>query len=164
MSWLREQARRGISPATYVLLGLLVAALVTVQSLDEQAKRARLRAPAVAGAPPPAQLLASAPKQGLSTPTEPGWGSDPFRRRFGPEGTPATMPPARREAPPPSGAGLYLQGVMNGPSGRTALINGEVYREGERVGSREILQIGARTVMLMDKGTVTTLTLKGDGP
>jgi hypothetical protein len=53
---------------------------------------------------------------------------------------------------------------MNGPSGRTALFIGEVYREGERVGSREILQIGARTVMLMDNGTVTTLTLKGDAP
>jgi hypothetical protein len=53
---------------------------------------------------------------------------------------------------------------MNGPAGRTALINGEVYREGERVGSREVLQIGARSVLLLDKGTVTTLTLKGDGP
>jgi hypothetical protein len=165
MSWLREQARQGMNPRTYVLLGLLIAALVTVQSLDEQSKRARLRARGAGGAPPPAQLAASAPKQGLSTPTEPGWGSDPFRRRFGPEGAPAAVPPsARREAPLPPGAGLYLQGVMNGPSGRTALINGEVYREGERVGSREILQIGARTVMLMDKGTVTTLTLKGDAP
>jgi hypothetical protein len=161
MSWLREQARQGMNPRTYVLLGLLVAALLYVQSLDEQEKRARLRARAAGGAPPPAQLAVTEAKRGVSTPTGPGWGSDPFRRRFGPEGAPESQPP-RHDAPAAGGPGLYLQGVMNGPSGRTALINGEVYREGERVGSREILQIGARTVLLLDKGTVTTLTLKGD--
>ena len=52
---------------------------------------------------------------------------------------------------------------MNSPAGRTALINGEVYREGERIGAREVLQIGTRSVLLLDNGTVTTLTLRGDG-
>jgi hypothetical protein len=139
MSWLRDQARQGMNPRTYVLLGLLVAALLVAQSLGDRETRTRLRSP--------------------------GWGNDPFRRRFGPEGAIAkASDPARHEAPVSGGPGLFLQGVMNGPAGRTALINGEVYREGERVGSREILQIGARAVMLLDKGTVTTLTLKGDHP
>lgn len=164
MSWLREQARQGMNPRTYVLLGLLVAALLFVQSLEGQEKRARLRARAAGSAPPPAQLAASVAKPGLSTPTEPGWGNDPFRRRFGPGGGPEATTPTPRRGETVAGPALYLQGVMNGPAGRTALIDGEVYREGDRVGSREILQIGARTVMLLDKGTVTTLTLKGDGP
>lgn len=164
MSWLKEQARQGMNPRTYVLLGLLVAALLYVQSLDEQAKRARLRAQAAGGPPPAPAQLAIAPKKGLSTPTAAGWGSDPFRRHFGPEAASAPSPaPERHGDAVPAGAGLELQGVMNGPSGRTALINGEVVREGERLGSREILQIGARTVTLLDRGTVTTLTLKGDG-
>jgi hypothetical protein len=164
MSWLRDQARQGMNPRTYVLLGLLVAALLVAQSLGDRETRTRLRSGAV-GAPPPARLAASAAERGMSTPTEPGWGNDPFRRRFGPEGAIAkASDPARHEAPVSGGPGLFLQGVMNGPAGRTALINGEVYREGERVGSREILQIGARAVMLLDKGTVTTLTLKGDHP
>ncbi len=163
MSWLKEQARQGMNPRTYVLLGLLGAALLYVQSLDEQEKRARERARA-AGVPPPAQLAAPVVKTGASTPTEPGWGNDPFRRRFGPGGAGVAAAPSVRPGATPAGAGLYLQGVMNGPAGRTALINGDVYREGERVGSREILQIGARTVLLMDHGTVTTLTLKGEGP
>lgn len=164
MSWLREQARQGMNPRTYVLLGLLVAALLYVRSLDDPAKRARLRARA-ADAPPPAQLAASVVKQGMSTPTEPGWGTDPFRRRFGPESARDGAPETRQPGPAAiGGPALFLQGVMKGPAGRTALINGEVYREGERVGSREILQIGARTVMLLDRGTVTTLTLKGDNP
>jgi hypothetical protein len=164
MSWLRDQARQGMNPRTYTLLALLVVALLYVQSLDEQAKRARLRAQAAGGPPPaPAQLAAAASKTGASTTIGEGWGRDPFARRFGPGGTEAPPDP-RRISPAPVSSGLYLQGVMNGPAGRTALINGDVYREGERVGSREILQIGARTVMLLDRGTVTTLTLKGDGP
>jgi hypothetical protein len=56
-----------------------------------------------------------------------------------------------------------LQGVMNGPMGRTALVNGEVVREGDRFAGREVLQIGARSVLILDHGTVVTLTLKGDG-
>jgi hypothetical protein len=52
---------------------------------------------------------------------------------------------------------------MEGPMGRTALINGDIYREGQRIGTREVLQIGRRAVMLLDHGTVTTLMLKGDG-
>ena len=46
---------------------------------------------------------------------------------------------------------------------RTALINGEICREGDRVGSFEVLSIGKRSVMLMQNGNVTTLTLMGDG-
>jgi hypothetical protein len=52
---------------------------------------------------------------------------------------------------------------MVGPTGRTALINGDVVREGERVGPYEVLSIGKRTVMLIQNGSVTTLALKGDG-
>jgi|SRR5687767_630613 len=160
MNWVHEQAKRGMNPRTYVLLGLLVVTLVYVQSLDEQQKRARDRARA-ASAAPAAAVAARVQKTGPSTPTEPGWGRDPFDRRFGLGAPSPASPRSRRQGPEePS---LWLQGVMNGPAGRTALINGEVYREGERVGSREVLQIGARSVLLLDKGTVTTLTLKGDG-
>jgi hypothetical protein len=160
MNWVVERAKHGLNVRTYVLLGLLAVTLVYVQSLDEQQKRARARA-RVAGGPPPAVAFPAVATRSSATPTEPGWGRDPFERRFEARGT-GRVPAARR--PAPSAPGIWLQGVMNGPAGRTALINGDVYREGERVGSREVLQIGTRSVLLLDKGTVTTLTLKGDGP
>jgi hypothetical protein len=161
MSWLREQAKKGMNLRTYALVGLLVASLIYVQSLDQKQKLARARARAASAAPAAAVAAAPVLKLSPSTPTEPGWGRDPFERLFGIGGPAPTS--QRQHATKTAETALWLQGVMNGPAGRTALINGEVYREGERVGSREVLQIGARSVLLLEKGTVTTLTLKGDG-
>jgi hypothetical protein len=168
MDWLRDQVKRGMNPRTYVLVGLLVATLVWIQSLDERQRA--LRAKARASSPPPAAAVAavavaSAGRQGPTTPAAAGWGRDPFEQRFGlpGSGVPASARPPKRARNAPVATGLYLQGVMKGPAGRTALINGEVYREGERVGSGEVLQIGTRSVLLLEGGTVKTLTLKGDG-
>ncbi|HEX7078185.1 MAG TPA: hypothetical protein VF363_07180 [Candidatus Eisenbacteria bacterium] len=162
MDWWREQAKRGMNGRTYVLLGLLAATLFWIQSLDEREKALRERARAAGGPPPPSVAAIATPgKTEPSTPTAEGWGRDPFDQRFG-KG-PLDEAFARRSPARAAPIGLVLQGVMNGPSGRTALINGEIYREGERVGSREVLQIGTRSVLLLDDGTVTTLTLKGDG-
>jgi len=95
--------------------------------------------------------------------TPPGWGSDPFQRRLGDVGTPAAMSTVARGTPSSASTGLFLQGIMEGPMGKTALINGDIYREGQRMGSREVIQIGRKSVMLLDHGNVTTLMLKGDG-
>ena len=164
MSWIQNQVKQGMNGRTYALLGALAVTLLWIQSLDSQDKRARARALAAGGAvaAPSAAVVAAVPKEGPSTPTNPGWGRDPFGRRFG-AGTGERPAVVSRAAPVAPGAGLYLQGVMNGPSGRRALINGEIYQEGQRIGSREILEIGARSVLLLDHGTVMTLTLKGDG-
>jgi len=166
MDWLREQVKRGMNPRSYVLVVFLVATLLWIHSLDE--KQRALRAKAVAAgspAPAPATAIAGGEKHGPSTPTEAGWGRDPFANRFGtaPAAAGGAARSAQRGRAAPAAPGLYLQGVMNGPAGRTALINGEVYREGERIGAREVLQIGTRSVLLLDNGTVTTLTLRGDG-
>jgi len=165
MDWLREQVKRGMNPRSYVLVAFLVATLMWIHSLDEKQRALRAKAAAAGShAPAPATAIAGAEKHGPSTPTEAGWGRDPFANRFGtvPAGAGAARS-AQRGRPAPAAVGLYLQGVMNGPAGRTALINGEVYREGERIGTREVLQIGTRSVLLLDNGTVTTLTLRGDG-
>jgi hypothetical protein len=166
MDWLREQVKRGMNPRTYVLVAFLVATLAWIHSLDEKQRALRARATAAGSpAPAPATAIAAGEKHGPSTPTAAGWGRDPFANRFGtvPAGAGGAARSAQRGYTAPAAPGLYLQGVMNGPAGRTALINGEVYREGERIGSREVLQIGTRSVLLLDNGTVTTLTLRGDG-
>ena len=165
MEWLREQVKRGMNPRTYVLGAFLLATLLWIRSLDERQQALRAKASA-AGSTPPAQAVAVDARGNLdaSTPTEAGWGRDPFANRFGVAvGSGGAARPAQRGRPAPAPTGLYLQGVMNGPAGRSALINGDVYREGERIGSREVLQIGTRSVLLLDNGTVTTLTLRGDG-
>jgi hypothetical protein len=165
MEWLREQVKRGMNPRTYVLVAFLVATLAWIHSLDERQRALRAKTGAAGSQPPPAVAATAPGKHGASTPTDTGWARDPFANRFG--AAPAEMGraarPAQRGHTAPAATGLYLQGVMNGPAGRTALINGDVYREGERIGSREVLQIGTRSVLLLDNGTVTTLTLRGDG-
>lgn len=163
MDWLRDQAKRGMNPRTFLLLGILVATLLWIQSLDSRTAALRKRARAAtaeAPAVPAPAAVAETGKRGPSTPTAEGWGRDPFARRFGTGGDEA---PAPRRARTPAGPGLVLEGVMHGPAGRTALINGRIVREGDRIGSREVLQIGSRSVILMEGGAVTTLTLKGDG-
>jgi hypothetical protein len=167
MDWFREQLKKGMNVRTYVLVGFLVVVLVWIHSLDQKRKEIRARTPAVVVAPAPAALLLARPAEhgeARSAATPEGWGSDPFERRVfqGTESAVSVRPIARTaDAALPSG--LYLQGIMEGPMGRTALINGEIYHEGQKVGKREVIQIGRKAVMLLDKGNVMTLVLKGDG-
>ena len=162
MAWFREQMKKGMNPRTYVLVAFLVLVLVWIQSLDQKRRELRARMPAVTVAPAPAiPVPVKLAAQGDATPA--GWGEDPFERRvFGGKESEAAVRPVVRGAAPAS-SGLYLQGIMDGPAGRTALINGEIVREGQRIGTREVIQIGRKAVMILDKGNVTTLTLKGDG-
>ncbi|HEY2924504.1 MAG TPA: hypothetical protein VGJ98_06010 [Candidatus Eisenbacteria bacterium] len=165
MDWFRDQVKKGLNPRTLVLLGALAGVLVWIHSLDVKQRELRAKTPAVTivplPLPSPARLAERGDGRAVATP--PGWGSDPFERRVldgkGSAGSARSIPRIAAAAAP---VGLYLQGIMEGPMGRTALINGEIYREGQRIGKREVLQIGRRAVMLLDQGTVTTLTLKGD--
>jgi hypothetical protein len=168
MNWFRDQVKKGLNLRTVALLGFLVVMLIWIHSIDQrrQAIRAHLASVSIAPAPlppAPARLLGRGEARVSMTPA--GWGSDPFERRVfdGKESAAAMRPVAHSAAAAPLPTGLYLQGIMEGPMGRTALINGEIYREGQRVGTREVIQIGRKAVMLLDKGNVTTLTLKGDG-
>jgi len=167
MDWFQDQMKKGMNPRTYVLVGFLVVALVWIQSMEAKKKAIRASMPAMTVAPAqalpaPAKLEDQGPMRASPTPL--GWGEDPFERRVfnGKETSGAARPVARTDRAPVD-TGLYLQGIMDGPMGRTALINGEIYREGQRIGTREVIQIGRKAVMILDKGTVTTLTLKGDG-
>jgi len=165
MEWIRDQLKSALHPRTFVLLGLLVVALVWIRSLDVKQKTTRAGAAAAVPAPPPPATIVPVKSPGAAVAATPeGWGSDPFARRSADAGEAAGSGRAVRRgegtAPPP---GLYLQGIMVGPLGKTALINGEVIREGQRVGSREVIQIGQRSVMILDNGVVRTLTLKGAG-
>ncbi len=166
MDWFRDQVKKGLNVRTYVLLGFLVVMLFWIHSLDQKRKALHAQTAVVAVAPAPLPAPARPAEHGgaHASMTPAGWGSDPFERRVfeGRESAAAMRPVA-----PSGGAalptGLYLQGIMEGPMGRTALINGEIYREGQRIGTREVIQIGRKAVMILDKGNVTTITLKGDG-
>ncbi|HZI89516.1 MAG TPA: hypothetical protein VFD83_03590 [Candidatus Polarisedimenticolia bacterium] len=166
MDWFRDQMKKGMNARTYALVGFLVLVLLWVQSIDSKRRDLRARMPSTTLAPAPAvalpvKLAEHGDARASATPA--GWGRDPFERRVfdGKESAGAARPVARSTAAPATG--LYLQGIMDGPLGRTALINGEIYREGQRIGTREVIQIGQKAVMILDKGNVTTLTLKGDG-
>ncbi|MBI4363951.1 MAG: hypothetical protein HY568_00840 [Candidatus Latescibacteria bacterium] len=167
MDWFRDQVKKGMNPRTYVLVGFLVAVLFWIHSLDVKQKSLRARNAASGSARVTALAAPEGSKRGnavaaVSTPA--GWARDPFERRVIDAGEqPGRARVAPRGGTAPATTGLYLQGIMIGPMGRTALINGEIYREGQRIGVRELIQIGRRSVMILDRGTVTTLTLKGEG-
>src|SRR5690349_2429054 len=156
MQWLEKQIREGMNTRTYVLVGALLAVLLWIHSVDEKTRslRARAATAGAAGAPAPAVLAAASGRSGAVTPTPPGWGSDPFDRRYGLGTEPSTEPAGTAGGAATGGSGLYLQGVMNGPRGRIALVNGDVVREGDRIAGKEVLQIGARSVLVLDHGTV----------
>lgn len=163
MEWLPRQLRTWIKPGTLVLLVGLAVSLPWIQSRVER----REALPPKPAAAPPAAVAAPAPavRRAQLDAVGAGWGEDPFARRFsaaGEEGKPRVAPPSRKEGGRVPAPGLYLQGVMTGPLGRTALINGSVVREGERIGTREVLQIGRRSVVLLENGAVVTLFLQGE--
>jgi hypothetical protein len=166
MDWIKGKKSGRVSVRTYVLVAALVATLFSVHSMDEKGKAARARARAVVSTPqaPAAAALASRNREPLEAGAVAGWGRDPFTRSFHDRGDDDGVVRAGSAlVANPAAAGLYLQGVMVGATGRTALINGEVCREGDRVGLYEVLSIGKRSAMLIRNGSVTTLTLKGDG-
>ena len=164
MDWIKSGQNGRVSARTYGLVAILVLTLFVIHSMDEKQKAARARARAAATSPMPAvATLASRNRDALPAEAAAGWGRDPFSRTFLDAGD--EIPGGRRlgSRPGPAGAPMYLQGIMVGAMGRTALINGEICREGDRVGSYEVLSIGKRSVMLMKNGSVTTLTIQGDG-
>jgi len=166
MQWLEKHIREGMNTRTYALVGALLAVLVWIHSVDEKTRsiRAHASAAGAVGVPGPAVLAGGSDRSGPATPTPAGWGVDPFDRRFRLGKEPSAEPAGTARGAATGGSGLYLQGVMNGPRGRTALLNGDLVREGDRIAGKEVLQIGARSVLILDHGTVITLTLKGEGP
>jgi len=162
MQWWSKRIREGMNRRTYALVGILVVVLLWIYSLDGKTRGLRAKGASFAAAPSVAVMPAASPRAVAATPTPPGWGEDPFHRRFRIGGAPPVMTRTASTGSRPGG-GLYLQGVMNGPRGRSALVSGEVVGEGDRIGGREVLQIGTRSVLILDRGTVVTLTLKGDG-
>jgi hypothetical protein len=162
MDWFRDQVKKGLNVRTYVLVGFLVGVLFWIHALDVKQRALRAKNPVATLAPtvPSVPRLAEGGAQAAMTP--PGWGIDPFQKRVS-DADESAGPVRANPGATAKPTGLYLQGIMDGPMGRTALINGEIYREGQRIGTREVIQIGRRAVMLLDHGSVTTLTLKGEG-
>ena len=164
MDWIKSGQSGRVSARTYGLVAILVLTLIGIHSMDEKQKAARARAKAAATSPTPAVATpASRNRDALPAEAAAGWGRDPFSRTFLDAGDEVHAGRKLGLRPGPAGAPVYLQGIMVGAMGRTALINGEICREGDRVGSYEVLSIGKRSVMLMKNGSVTTLTIQGDG-
>jgi hypothetical protein len=165
MDWIKSGQSGRVSARTYGLVAILVLTLFGIHSMDEKQQAARARARAAATSPMPAVATpASRNRDALPAEAAAGWGRDPFSRTFLDAGD--EVPAGRRRfasKPGPATGVMFLQGIMVGAMGRTALINGEICREGDRVGSYEVLSIGKRSVMLMKNGSVTTLTIQGDG-
>ena len=161
----RGSANSGVSARVYLLLAAFIGVLLWSRWLDVKGRaiRARVRTvPVVTALLPASARPAVAEGMEASAVPDTGWGRDPFERRVAEDGEEERSTTPRPAGPiavqPPA---LSLEGIMAGPRGRTAIINGEVYREGDHVGSCEVLQIGRDKVLLRDHGSVRTLGLAG---
>lgn len=70
------------------------------------------------------------------------WGRDPFNNPL------AGKPPAQKMAPSPA-SGRLLTGIIFSEDVRLAIIGGETYQEGVKVGDRKLVDIRRRSVVLM---------------
>lgn len=84
-----------------------------------------------------------------------GWGLDPFDRPFA-----ARTSPVEEPSLPGVDESIRLEGVLITERGAAAMIGGELYREGDRVGPLEIVSIRRDAVVVRHPGDGTTTTLE----
>jgi hypothetical protein len=89
------------------------------------------------------------PSAGRPVATAPGppsgddsWGRDPFNNPL------AGKPPAQKMAPSPV-SGRMLTGIIFSEDIRLAIIGGETYQEGVKIGDRKLVDIRRRSVVFM---------------
>jgi hypothetical protein len=71
------------------------------------------------------------------------WGRDPFSNPFGGK-APATKVPAG------ASRGKGLTGIIYSPDVRLAIINGEMFREGSKLGEKKLVDIRTRSVVFLN--------------
>lgn len=83
------------------------------------------------------------------------WGRDPLSRVSTAEG--GGEPRPRPASPPP---GWVVTAIVTGEGRRAAVIDGEVYREGDRLDGGTVAEIRVREVVVRWRGRLVTLPLK----
>jgi len=101
--------------------------------------------PAIASQPAPPQQPAAAPPRVASSTPKPTQGSAPK----------PPNPPAAKPGPNP--AKFQLTGIMEGPQGATAIINGFFVTVGQTVDNAKVVEIGSHVVVLEADGVRTRL-------
>jgi MSHA biogenesis protein MshK len=83
-----------------------------------------------------------------------------------PTPSPAAMVPAAVTRPADSAEGpavkdgsYKLTGIMRGPDGSVAVINGEIVKVGETVGDAKVIKINTNSVLIDDGGKKITLRM-----
>ena len=85
---------------------------------------------------------AAATRPGL---VDDSWGRDPFSNPL------ANRPPVsstQKTSPPPSQIRILLSGIIYSKDLRLAIIGGETYREGSKIGDRKLLEIRTRSIVV----------------
>lgn len=95
-----------------------------------------------------------------------GAGRDPFQSPFEKPGEiEKYIEPVEAPPPPPPTLNAVLQGIVWSPELKQAIVNGEVYHEGETMKDfdAKILKIEKSMVMIFYDGIIHELTLKSPG-
>ena len=89
-------------------------------------------------------FFSAGPRSSVTTSVFQGrdWGRDPFSKPF--EGKTQAIAPSEDQA-----RGKGLTGIIYGENARLAIIGGETYKEGSRIGDRRLLDIRMRSVVFM---------------
>lgn len=78
---------------------------------------------------------------------------DPFRSSV------SAQAPARQGSTAQGSINVSLEGISIGPKGALAVINGEIYREGEQKGGIKVAQIRKKEVDIIISGVPNTLRM-----
>jgi hypothetical protein len=73
---------------------------------------------------------------------------------------PVVSSPDVRNAVPEEPGSLRLEGIMDMGAKKVALINGDVYEEGQVVDGKIIAEISLNSIAVMDNGTKKVIPLK----
>lgn len=87
-------------------------------------------------------LVAAGPGDGLAASDAHTWGPDPFGAPPAPAERPVGATHLESESP------IELQGIIAGPSGMVAIIDSNIVRIGDHIGSERVLEITPRMVVL----------------
>lgn len=125
-----ELMRKGL---IYIIMTMTVLFATAVQALEGAAEKDPFH-------PSAGRPVATAP--GPPPSGDDSWGRDPFNNPL------AGKPPAQKMAPSP-GSGRLLTGIIFSEDVRLAIIGGETYQEGVKVGDRKLVDIRRRSVVFM---------------
>jgi hypothetical protein len=161
-----------LTKSTYGAVGVLVLVLLVIGGMDLQIKKSKARARSLVAAAPVAPAVPGVVAQNANAAVSQSslgwesmnggleWGADPFTGKFRilvPQSEGETA--SDEEGPEVTVTAPRLEGIVRGPNGNMALVNGQLMRVGSTMNCIRLIHIGQDHVILSQGGRQMRLTM-----